>query len=75
MKVLTAATVNRPRQPAPITSTVSSGWAPVRSAAWMAQASGSVSIAAPSVKASGTSYSWDSWATSSSPQPPPVSWQ
>ena len=67
-----AASVSRPSVPAPMI-TVSSPW--YRSAAWAAQAVGSIITAASSDRSSGTSTSWLGCATMPVDQPPPVSAQ
>ena len=58
--------------PAPSTTTMSPSVTPAVSAAWTAHAVGSTITAASSVMASGTGWSWLSWATMNVPHPPPV---
>jgi hypothetical protein len=72
--VRSAAIVQRPSVPAPMTATVSPV-TPGAIAAWIAHAVGSTITAASSLIPSGTWCSWLSWATSAVLQPPPVSVQ
>ena len=67
-----AAIAQRPMGPPPITTAVSPSLASARSAAWTALAAGSTMTAASSLRSSGTSWSWLSWATRAADQPPPV---